>query len=270
VIATLKRTANSPPPPDVDDENLRERPARTGGRGQEELDAAQTPLTRRGSGSSEVTKRPGRGRQASVFGTFIDHYAKASAAHRPVWVIARATHAEHSNTNMGSTHLDEGANLESADRTMDAATSRRAEVERSSCDETSGGDYWPRAPSARRALAASDELSGAGGGHHRDSRVSSGVLRSHRDRNRLGTAVESGAELVGRWSSTTTFARAALEALRREQERDSSCRSPRGHRAPDTPPGCEALRPLVHARRKAPAHVTRVLDALFLARLHRE
>jgi chromosome segregation protein len=59
-------------------------------------------------------------------------------------------------------------------------------------------------------------------------------------------------------------ARASLEALRRANgaglilpvaESDID--------APSTPSGCEPLRPLVRARRKAPAHVTRVLDGLF-------
>ena len=115
---------------------------------------------------------------------------------------------------------------------------------------------------------ALDELSGAGG--RAIIGELEGVLGAFLDLIEIDggweRAVESaaGASVGAMVVDGRKSARASLEALRRENgaglilpvaESDFV--------APATPSGCEPLRPLVRARRKAPAHVTRVLDALF-------
>jgi chromosome segregation protein len=146
-----------------------------------------------------------------------------------------------------------------------------AEVERSTCDEElrEATDWAARTEAHADALTrALDELSGAGG--RAIIGELEGVLGAFLDLIEVDTgwehAVESaaGASVGAMVVDGRRSARAALEALRREQGAglilavaDNEVSAPR------TPEGCEPLRNLVKARRQAPSHVTRVLDALF-------
>ena len=154
--------------------------------------------------------------------------------------------------------------------TPNAAPTRPKWNERRATKSCARRPTGPRAPRRHaEALArALDELSGAGG--RAIIGELEGVLGAFLDLIEIDggweRAVESaaGASVGAMVVDGRRSARASLEALRRENgaglilpvaESDIV--------APATPDGCEALRPLVRARRKAPAHVTRVLDALF-------
>jgi chromosome segregation protein len=146
-----------------------------------------------------------------------------------------------------------------------------AEVERTSCDEElrEATDWAARTEAHAEALArALDELSGAGG--RAIIGDLEGVLGAFLDLIEIESgwerAVESaaGASVGAMIVDGRQSARASLEALRRENGAGLILPVGEGDVAtPETPEGCEPLRPLVGARRKAPAHVTRVLDALF-------
>jgi chromosome segregation protein len=146
-----------------------------------------------------------------------------------------------------------------------------AEVERTSCDEElrEATDWAARTEAHAEALArALDELSGAGG--RAIIGDLEGVLGAFLDLIEIESgwerAVESaaGASVGAMIVDGRQSARASLEALRRENGAGLILPVGEGEVAtPATPDGCEPLRPLVGARRKAPAHVTRVLDALF-------
>ena len=170
--------------------------------------------------------------------------------------------------------LDEArVTLESAraDRLDAQHAADEAEVERSSCDEElrEATDWAARTEAHAEALArALDELSGAG------SRAIigelEGVLGAFVDLIEIDSgwerAVESaaGASVGAMVVDGRRSARASLEALRRENGAGLILPVAEGDiAAPATPKGCRDLRPLVRARRTAPAHVTRVLDALF-------
>jgi chromosome segregation protein len=281
VIATLEADAAklTTDLQSVDDENLALNVLREAvAVAQEELDAAQNTFDETwGSGSSEIDE------------------AALVAARQRIALLERSLNSlreseRRATTRLGDSHarltqstsehemvrhaLDEARlNLESArQERLDAQhAADDAEVERSSCDEElrAATDWAARTEAHAEALArALDELSGAGG--RAIIGGLEGVLGAFLDLIEIETgwerAVESaaGASVGAMVVDGRRSARAALEALRREQgaglilpvaESDIA--------APDTPPGCEALRPLVRARRKAPAHVTRVLDALF-------
>lgn len=147
----------------------------------------------------------------------------------------------------------------------------RTQEERRQADESLRGAAHLAASTEARALTltrALDELSGAGGraivGNIK------GVLGSFLDLIEVDTgcerAVESaaGASVGAMVVDGRRSARAALAALRREGGVGLILPVAEGEVAtPSTPKGCRALRTLVRARRDAPAHVTRVLDALF-------
>jgi chromosome segregation protein len=122
-----------------------------------------------------------------------------------------------------------------------------------------------RAETLARAL---DELSGAGGRAILGGLE--GVLGSFLDLIEVDAeaerAVESaaGASVGAMVVDGKRGARAALAALRREGGAGLILPVAEGDVArPATPAGCRALRESVRARHDAPAHVTRVLDALF-------
>ena len=122
-----------------------------------------------------------------------------------------------------------------------------------------------RADALSRAL---EELSGSGG--RAIIGDLEGVLGAFLDLIEVDVgwerAVESaaGASVGAMVVDGRKSARAALEALRREGGAGLILPVGEGQVAPAaTPAGCTALRSLVRARRGAPGHVTRVLDALF-------
>ena len=147
----------------------------------------------------------------------------------------------------------------------------RAQSERREADESfrAGADAAANAQGRAETLArALDELSGAGGraiiGNLK------GVLGSFLDLIEIDPgsegAVESaaGASVAAIVVDGRRSARAALTALRREGGAGLILPVLEGDAAtPATPEGCRALREVVRTRRGAPAHVARVLDALF-------
>ena len=263
----------------VDDENLALNVLREAvAVAQEELDAAQNTFDETwGSGSSEVDEAAlvaARQRIALLERSLNSlRESERRATTRLGDSLARLTQSTSEHEMVRHTLDEARLNLESArqERSDAQHAADDAEVERSSCDEElrAATDWAARTEAHAEALArALDELSGAGG--RAIIGDLEGVLGAFLDLIEIETgwerAVESaaGASVGAMVVDGRRSARAALEALRREQgaglilpvaESDIA--------APDTPPGCEALRPLVRARRKAPAHVTRVLGALF-------
>jgi chromosome segregation protein len=146
-----------------------------------------------------------------------------------------------------------------------------AESERTETDEAlrEATDVAARTQARAEALArALDEMSGAGGKEIIGDLE--GVLGAFLDLIEIedgwDRAVESaaGASVGAMVVDGRKSARAALEVLRREG--GAGLILPVGESAvatPSAPAGCTALRSLVRARSGAPAHVTRVLDALF-------
>src|SRR5665213_2260658 len=238
---------------------------------QDELDAAQSTFDATwGTGSSEIDE------------------ATLVAARQRIALLERSLDSLRESERRATTRLGDSRTrvtsstsehemarhgLESArqDRHDAQRAADEAEVEKSSCDEElrEATDWAARTEAHAEALArALDELSGAGG--RAIIGDLEGVLGAFLDLIEIEggweRAVESaaGASVGAMVVDGRRSARASLEALRRENgaglilpvaESDIT--------APATPAGCEPLRPLVRARRKAPAHVTRVLDALF-------
>jgi len=157
---------------------------------------------------------------------------------------------------------------ERADALRDAD---EAEEERTASDEAlrEATDWAARTQAHADALArALDEFSGAGGKAIIGGLE--GVLGAFLDLIEVDggweRAVESaaGASVGAMIVDGRKSARAALEALRREGGAGLVLPVAEGSVAtPTTPQGTQALRSLVRARSSAPAHVTRVLDALF-------
>jgi chromosome segregation protein len=153
-----------------------------------------------------------------------------------------------------------------AERAAIDAERERVEADDALRDAT---DVAARTQARAEALArALDEISGSGG--KAIIGKLEGVLGAFLDLIEIDDgwdrAVESaaGASVGAMIVDGRKSARAALEALRREggaglvlPVRDATVA------APSAPEGCTALRSLVRARRGAPEHVTRVLDALF-------
>ncbi len=183
--------------------------------------------------------------------------AKATSEHEAV----RREHDEARGALASA--VDERAN---AQRDAD-----EAEEERTASDEAlrEATDWAARTQAHADALArALDEFSGAGGKAIIGDLE--GVLGAFLDLIEVDSgwerAVESaaGASVGAMIVAGRKSARAALEALRREGGAGLVLPVAEGAGAtPTTPPGAEPLRSLVRARTNAPAHVTRVLDALF-------
>ena len=162
----------------------------------------------------------------------------------------------------------EGAQRERGDAQADA---QYAEGERDDADEAlrEATDVAARTQARAEALTrALDELSGAGG--RAIVGALDGVLGSFLDLIEVDAgwerAVESaaGASVGAMVVDGRKSARAALEALRREGGAGLILPVAEGVvESSSTPAGCTPLRSLVRARSAAPAHVTRVLDALF-------
>ncbi len=160
------------------------------------------------------------------------------------------------------------ARAQLAAATAEAAT---AEVERESADEALAlaADVAARTQARAEALGrALEELSGSGGRAIIGNLE--GVLGSFLDLIEVDEgwerAVESaaGASVGAMVVDGRRSAQAALEALRREGGAGLILPVAENHIPPvAAPEGCVALRSLVRARDGAPAHVTRVLDALF-------
>ena len=170
-------------------------------------------------------------------------------------------------------HVEALARAESvgADRNAAAVQAERAEAQRSNADEAlrEASDVAARTHARADALArALEEFSGAGG--RAIIGDLEGVLGTFLDLIDVDHGWEqcveaaAGASVGAMVVEGRKSARAALEALRREggiglilpvSDADVALRS--------TPSGTVALRTVVRARSGAPAHVTRVLDALF-------
>ena len=162
----------------------------------------------------------------------------------------------------------EGARTELADAERHA---ERVQLERGLADEAfrEASDVASRTQARAVLLAAAfDEFSGAGGRAILGNLE--GVLGSFLELIDVDAgwerAVESaaGASVSAMVVDGRQSARAALEVLRREGGAGlilAVGEDPVD--APATPAGCRSLRALVSARRQAPPHVTRVLDALF-------
>ena len=281
VIATLEADAAklTTDLQSVDDENLALNVLREAvAVAQEERDAAQTTFDETwGTGSSEIDE------------------ASLVAARQRIALLERSLNSLRESERRATTRLSDSRArvtqstsehemvrhaLEGAHRALESARQERAdaqhaadeaEVERTTCDEElrEATDWAARTEAHAEALArALDELSGAGG--RAIIGDLEGVLGAFLDLIEIDSgwerAVESaaGASVGAMVVDGRRSARASLEALRRENgaglilpvaESDIV--------ATATPSGCEPLRPLVRARRTAPAHVTRVLDALF-------
>ena len=163
--------------------------------------------------------------------------------------------------------------LEAASREFADAekAAERAQSERRHADEALqvGADVTSRTRARAETLArALDELSGAGG--RAIIGDLEGVLGSFLDLIEVDAgserAVESaaGASVGAMVVDGRRSARAALAALRREGGAGLILPVAEGDvTTPATPAGCQPVRALVRARRSAPAHVARVLDALF-------
>ncbi len=281
VIATLEADAAklTTDLQSVDDENLALNVLREAvAVAQEELDAAQNTFDETwGSGSSEVDEAAlvaARQRIALLERSLNSlRESERRATTRLGDARSRLTQSTSEHEMVRHTLDEARLHLESArqERSEAQRAADEAEVDRSSCDEELRGatDWAARTEAHAEALArALDELSGAGG--RAIIGDLEGVLGAFLDLIEIETgwerAVESaaGASVGAMVVDGRRSARAALEALRREQGAGLILAVAEGNvAAPATPKGCEALRPLVGARRKAPAHVTRVLDALF-------
>jgi chromosome segregation protein len=172
-----------------------------------------------------------------------------------------------------SAHQEALARVESASAARDGAATQaeRAEAQRSNADEAlrEASDVAARTHARAEALArALEEFSGAGG--RAIIADLDGVLGTFLDLIDVDHGWErcvdaaAGASVGAMVVEGRKSARAALEALRREGgvglilpvgDADVATRA--------TPDGTVALRTMVRARSAAPAHVTRVLDALF-------
>ena len=190
--------------------------------------------------------------------------------------LADATHRREMNTS-----ATQRAKADLDTNTALAATSARnqhsadlaataAKEERRLADETlrAGEDLTARTHARAETLArALDELSGAGG--RAIIGDLEGVLGSFLDLIEVDAgaerAVESAAGVsVAAMVVDSGAARSALAALRRGGGAGLILPVSSGEgAAPAAPTGTRALRELVRARKGAPAHVTRVLDALF-------
>jgi len=281
VIATLEADAAklTSDLQSVDDEDLALSALREAAAlAQDELDAAQRTFDETwGSGSSEVDE------------------AALVAARQRIALLERSVNSLRESERRATTRLGESRArvaqgtseheivrhaLEEARMVLERARQERsdaqlsadeAELERTSCDEElrEATDWAARTEAHSEALArALDELSGAGG--RAIIGDLEGVLGAFLDLIEIESgwerAVESaaGASVGAMVVDGRRSARASLEALRRENGAGLILPVGEGDvAAPATPAGCEPLRPLVHARRKAPAHVTRVLDTLF-------
>ncbi len=281
VIATLEADAAklTSDLQSVDDENLALSALRESlAVAQDELDAAQTAFDETwGSGSSEVDEAAlvAARQRVALLERSVNSLRESErrATSRLADSRARITQStsEHEIVRHG---LDEARLAVERSREARLEAQRvadNAEVERTTCDEElrEATDWAARTEAHAEALArALDELSGAGG--RAIIGDLEGVLGSFLDLIEIEVgwerAVESaaGASVGAMVVDGRRSARASLEALRRENgaglilpvaESDVE--------APATPIGCEPLRPLVRARSKTPAHVTRVLDALF-------
>jgi chromosome segregation protein len=281
VIATLEADAAklTTDLQSVDDENLALAALREAvALAQDELDVAQVAFDETwGTGSSEVDEAAliAARQRIALLERSVNSLRESErrAATRLSDARTRVTHAtaEHEQVRRA---LDEARRaLESSRQERHDAqhAADEAEVERSSCDEElrEATDWAARTEAHAEALArALDELSGAGG--RAIIGDLEGVLGAFLDlieiENGWERAVESaaGASVGAMVVDGRRSARAALEALRREKGAGLILAVAEGDvDAPETPEGCEPLRLLVSARRKAPAHVTRVLDALF-------
>jgi len=281
VIATLEADAAklTTDLQSVDDENLdlsvlREAVALA----QDELDAAQVAFDETwGTGSSEIDEATlvAARQRIALLERSLDSLRESERRATTRLGDARARVTSSTSEHEMVVHALEEArrNLESARQERHDAqrAADEAELERSSCDEElrEATGWAARTEAHAEALArALDELSGAGG--RAIIGDLDGVLGAFLDLIEIESgwerAVESaaGASVGAMVVDGRRSARASLEALRRENgaglilpvaESDIA--------APATPAGCEPLRALVRARRKAPSHVTRVLDALF-------
>jgi chromosome segregation protein len=158
-----------------------------------------------------------------------------------------------------------------AERASADADATGAEVDAARADAAwrEAADHAARTQARAEALArALDELSGAGG--RAVLTGLDGVLGSFLDLVEVDEGAERAVEAaVGAAAGAMVVdgrvqTRAALEALRREGGAGlilPVAETPVS--ASDAPAGTAALRTMVRARRGAPAHVTRVLDALF-------
>jgi chromosome segregation protein len=151
-----------------------------------------------------------------------------------------------------------------AELVVEEAEGERAEAALAQCVDTAARTQ-ARAEALARAL---EELSGSGG--RAIIGELEGVLGTFLDLIEVDEgwerAVESaaGASVGAMVVDGRRSAQAALEALRREGGVGLILPVAENQIAPVAAPmGCVALRSLVRARRGAPAHVTRVLDALF-------
>ncbi len=281
VIATLEADAAklTTDLQSVDDENLalsvlREAVALA----QDELDAAQSTFDETwGTGSSEIDE------------------AALVAARQRIALLERSLNSLRESERRATTRLSDSRSrlaqstsehemvrhaLDEARHSLESARHERleaqhaadeAEVEKTSCDEElrEATDWAARTEAHAEALArALDELSGAGG--RAIIGELEGVLGAFLDLIEIDggweRAVESaaGASVGAMVVDGRKSARASLEALRRENGAGLILPvAESDYVAPETPAGCEPLRPLVRARRKTPEHVTRVLDALF-------
>ena len=158
------------------------------------------------------------------------------------------------------------ARLDETSATVDLAERAREDAEASLATSS---DAAARTQARAEALArALEELSGAGG--RAIIGGLEGVLGTFLDLIEVDEgwerAVESaaGASVGAMIVDGRHSAQAALEALRREGGAGLILPVAENRIAPvDAPEGCVAVGSLVRARRGAPAHVTRVLDALF-------
>ncbi len=158
------------------------------------------------------------------------------------------------------------ARLDETTATVDLAERAREDAEASLATSS---DAAARTQARAEALArALEELSGAGG--RAIIGGLEGVLGTFLDLIEVDEgwerAVESaaGASVGAMIVDGRHSAQAALEALRREGGAGLILPVAENRIAPvDAPEGCVAVGSLVRARRGAPAHVTRVLDALF-------
>ncbi|HXC19264.1 MAG TPA: AAA family ATPase, partial [Acidimicrobiales bacterium] len=281
VIATLEADAAklTTDLQSVDDENLALNVLREAvAVAQDELDAAQKTFDETwGTGSSEVDEASliATRQRIALLERSLNSLRESERRATTRLGDARTRLAQSTSEHEMVRHaLDEGRTaLESArQERLDALHGAdEAEVEKASCDEElrEATDWAARTEAHAEALArALDELSGAGG--RAIIGELDGVLGAFLDLIEIEggweRAVESaaGASVGAMVVDGRQSARASLEALRRENGAGLILPVAESEiDTPSTPPGCEALRPLVRARKKAPTHVTRVLDALF-------
>jgi chromosome segregation protein len=190
----------------------------------------------------------------------------ADAQQRQGDVTAAREHAAHAKAQSVVTLKEAAHEFASSEEGLERAQSERRAAEES---WQVGADVASRSHARAETLArALDELSGAGGRAIIGNLE--GVLGSFLDLIEVDAgserAVESaaGASVGAMVVDGRRSARAALAALRKEG--DAGLILPVGEgvvTTPATPKGCREVRALVRARRGAPAHVDRVLDALF-------